>query len=438
MINLKDFRGHFEQQRTDDPESLIAQVRRAGFDIFDKTGLPTKRNEDWKYTDVGKLFNHDYYFNDDLSGSSLMPSEIDAIRLPGHEQANEIFFLNGRFRPELSTIRSQEDQLTVLPLEDAAQGIYKEMVREYLGCSSDYVKDGIHALNTSFISGGVFIQVGQRQELSYPLYIYHISDARQHPALSQPRSLIFIGENAKIQLTETFSTLGASESFTNEVMEVVVDKNATIEYYKIQNETANASQVSTTHIRQIGCSNVHAVTVTLNGGMIRNNMNVIMEAAGSEAHLFGLYVLDGHTHADNHTLVDNMQPNCLSNELYKGVLDENATGVFNGKIMVRPNAQKINAYQTNKNILLSDDATINTKPQLEIFADDVKCSHGCTVGQLDENALFYLRARGIPKPDAQELLLKAFALDILDQVNPELLRAYVENLITEHLSIHKR
>jgi Fe-S cluster assembly protein SufD len=325
-----------------------------------------------------------------------------------------------------------------LPLEDAVRGIYKEIVSEYLGCSSAYIKDGVHALNTSFINGGAFIHVARRQELSYPLYIYHISDARQYPILSQPRSLIFIGGDAKVQLTETFITLGASESFTNEVMEVVVDKNATVEYYKIQNETANASQVSTTHIRQTGCSNVHAVTVTLNGGMIRNNMNVIMEAAGSEAHLFGLYVLDGHTHADNHTLVDNMQPNCFSNELYKGVLDENATGVFNGKIMVRPDAQKINAYQTNKNILLSDEATINTKPQLEIFADDVKCSHGCTVGQLDENALFYLRARGIPKPDAQELLLKAFALDILDQVKPELLRTYVENLITERLSIHKR
>jgi Fe-S cluster assembly protein SufD len=198
------------------------------------------------------------------------------------------------------------------------------------------------------------------------------------------------------------------------------------------------SQVSTTHIRQTGRSYVHAVTVTLNGGMIRNNMNVVMEAAGNEAHLFGLYILNGHTHLDNHTLVDNVQPNCFSNELYKGILDNETIGVFNGKIMVRPDAQKTNAYQTNRNILLSDDATINTKPQLEIFADDVKCSHGCTVGQLDENALFYLRARGIPQSDARELLLKAFALDILDQVKPELLRGYIEQLITERLAVNKK
>ncbi|HTI59014.1 Fe-S cluster assembly protein SufD [Mucilaginibacter sp.] len=437
-MNLSDFKDHFEQLRTDDPGSLIGQVRREGFHVLDKAGLPTKRNEEWKYTDMGKVFSHEYFFDSGLPACSLAPAEVDVIRLPGHDNANEIVFVNGRFEPQLSKIRSPQDQLTVLPLEDAASGTYKETIREYLGCSSAYIKDGIHALNTSFIHGAVFVHVHEEQELNRPLYIYHISDARQCHILSQPRSLIYVDRKAKVQLAETFATLGASECFTNQVTEVIIQNNAIVEYYKIQNETANASQVSTTHIRQIGCSKVHTVTVTLNGGMIRNNLNVIMEAAGNEAHLFGLYLLNGHTHADNHTLADHVQPNCLSNELYKGILDNDATGVFNGKIMVRPGAQKTNAYQTNKNILLSEDATINTKPQLEIFADDVKCSHGCTVGQLDENALFYLRARGIPKPDAQELLLKAFALDILDQIKPELLRSYVENLITERLSASKK
>jgi Fe-S cluster assembly protein SufD len=438
MMNLSDFKDHFEQLQTEDPESPIAQIRRENFHAFNKAGLPTKRNEEWKYTDIGKLFNNEYRFDDDVLDSSLTSADVDAIRLPGHREANEIVFVNGRFIPQLSKIRSPQDQLTALPLEDAARGIYKEMVREHLGCSSTYIKDGIHALNTSFINGGVFIYIPQDQELNHPLYIYHLSDARQYNILSQPRSLIYIERNTKVQLVETFSTLGTSECFTNQVMEVVIHNNAVVEYYKIQNETANASQVSTTHIRQTGRSYVHAVTITLNGGMIRNNMNVVMEAPGNEAHLYGLYILNGHTHLDNHTLVDNVQPNCFSNELYKGILDNETIGVFNGKIMVRPDAQKTNAYQTNKNILLSDDATINTKPQLEIFADDVKCSHGCTVGQLDENALFYLRARGIPKSDAQELLLKAFALDILDQVKPGLLRSYIEQLITERLSVNKK
>jgi Fe-S cluster assembly protein SufD len=218
---------------------------------------------------------------------------------------------------------------------------------------------------------------------------------------------------------------------------VVVNDNAFVEYYKIQNDTANASQVSTTHIRQTGRSYVHAVTITLSGGMIRNNMNMVLEAAGNEAHLYGLYMLKGRTHADNHTLVDNKNPNCFSNQLYKGIVDDNATGVFNGKIMVEPQAQKTNAYQSNKNILLSDNASINTKPQLEIFADDVKCSHGCTVGQLDEAALFYLRARGIPKESARALLLQAFTEDILDQVKPKQLHKYIKQLITEQLFINQ-
>ncbi len=437
-MNLSDFKEYFEHLHAGSPESLIVQVRQEGFHAFDKAGLPTKRNEDWKYTDVGKLFSHEYFFDEELPDSAITSVEVDTVRLPGHEKANEIVFVNGRFAPQHSNIRSPQGQLTVLPLEDAAQGIYKDIVREHLGCSSIYLKDGIHALNTSFIQGGVFIQVHPQQELDRPLYIYQISDARQYHILSQPRSLVYIGQGAKVQLAETFNTLGVSECFTNQVMEVIMQKDAIVEYYKIQNETANASQVSTTHIRQAGSSYVHAVTVTLNGGMIRNNLNVIMEEAGNEAHLFGLYILNGHTHADNHTLVDHIQPNCLSNELYKGILDDEATGVFNGKIMVRPDAQKTNAYQTNKNILLSEEATINTKPQLEIFADDVKCSHGCTVGQLDENALFYLRARGIPKPDAQELLLRAFASDIFEQIKPELLRSYVETLITQRLSANKK
>lgn len=438
MMNLSDFKDHYEQLQVGKPEGLIAQVRREGFQTFDKTGLPTKRNEEWKYTDIGKVFNHKYWFGNDVLDTSLTPADIDAIRLPGHHEADEIVFVNGRFRPELSKIRSAAEQLVVLPLENAAEGAYKEIIRKNLGCSNAYIKDGIHALNTSSIDGGVFIYVPHAQELEHPLYIYQISDARHDPLFSQPRSLIYIEANTKVQLAEAFCTLGVSECFTNQVMEVVIHQNAVVEYYKIQNETANASQVSTTHFRQTGRSHLHAVTITLSGNIIRNNMNVIMEAAGSEAHLFGLYVLNGRTHADNHTLVDNKQPNCLSNELYKGVIDDNATGVFNGKIMVRPDAQKTNAYQTNKNILLSDDAAINTKPQLEIFADDVKCSHGCTVGQLDENALFYLRARGIPKPDAQELLLKAFALDILDQVKPQSLRNYIERLITQRLSVNKK
>jgi Fe-S cluster assembly protein SufD len=236
-------------------------------------------------------------------------------------------------------------------------------------------------------------------------------------------------------LAEAYKTFGPMDSFTNEVMEVVVNDNAVVEYYKLQNDSVNASHVGTTHIRQIGKSYVHTVTVSLNGGVIRNNIDIIMEAAGNEAHMYGLYLIKGRTHVDNHTLVDNTEPNCFSNEFYKGIIDEHATGVFSGKIFVRPDAQKTNAYQSNKNILLSDSATVNTKPQLEIFADDVKCSHGCTVGKLDEEALFYLRTRGISKENAQSMLLQAFASDMVAQIKPESLRKYAEELIVGRLAV---
>lgn len=207
------------------------------------------------------------------------------------------------------------------------------------------------------------------------------------------------------------------------------------EYYKVQNDDASANQVNTTHIRQIGKSYVHTVVITLSGGMIRNNTNIIMETPGNEAHMYGLYLLKGNTHADNHTLVDNREPHCFSNELYKGIMDDAATGVFSGKIYVRPHAQKTNAYQSNKNILLSEKATVNTKPQLEIFADDVKCSHGCTVGRLDEEALFYLRSRGIDAAQAKAMLLQAFANDVVEKIKIDSLRQHIETLIANRLSL---
>jgi Fe-S cluster assembly protein SufD len=239
-----------------------------------------------------------------------------------------------------------------------------------------------------------------------------------------------------LQVAETYLTLGTGESFTNQVMEFVVNENARLEYYKIQNDSAHASQVSTTHIRQIGKSYTHAVTISLDGAIVRNNLNVVMEAAHCESHLYGLYFQRAQSHIDNHTVVDNAEPNCYSNELYKGILDGSSTGVFNGKIFVRQKAQKTNAFQSNKNILLSNSASVNTKPQLEIFADDVKCSHGCTIGRLNEEGMFYLRSRGIDEDVARSLLLNAFAIDILENIKLPSLRYYVDQLIEDRLQLN--
>jgi Fe-S cluster assembly protein SufD len=430
MSSTVRFKEQFDQLQLDDKDSSLHAIRENAFKDFSKMGVPGSKHEEWKYTRVSGLFNKEY----ELPGSGLKTSfnaeELDAVRLPGYENASELFFVNGLFSFSLSTIRS--NALLVLPLEEAAQHEYKEIVSKYFGDSRKYLKDGINALNTAFLLGAVFIHVKKDQEF-HPVYIYNITDARAANIFSQPRSLLYIGESAAVQLVETYATIGINESFTNQVVEIIVETNALLEYYKIQNDAPHTNQVSSTHIRQVGKSYTHTVTISLGGNMVRNNLNVVLDAEYCEAHLYGLYLQKGQTHVDNHTVVDNVKPNCFSNELYKGIMDGKATAVFNGKIFVQPHAQKTNAYQSNRNILLSDTASVNAKPQLEIFADDVKCSHGCTVGRLNEEGLFYLQSRGIPEKIARSLLLHAFAIDVLEHIKPLAIRDYVDKMISKRL-----
>jgi len=413
----------FDQLQSADSGSQLSAKRQDAFTAFSNWGIPTTRHEEWKYTRIGSFFNKSFEI-----GASKSIS-IDAYRLPGHETANELVFINGQYSAELSSIRSKE--LTVISLEEALQNEYADIANKHFNHSASYLKDGINALNTAFVTkGAVFAAVKKGKIVSHPVYIYNITDGQ---VLALPRTLVHLGENAQIQIVETFASVSKSESLTNQVMEIVVEKDAILEYCKIQNENEHANQVSTTHIRQTGKSLVNVVTISLNGGIVRNNTNVVMEASYCEAHLYGLYFPKGNTLIDNHTVVDNVEPHCFSNELYKGMLDENGTGVFNGKIFVRQPAQKTNAFQSNKNVLLSDAASVNTKPQLEIFADDVKCSHGCTVGKLDEEGLFYLQSRGVPEKTAKAMLLHGFAGDILEKIKLAPIRAYVDQLIADRL-----
>lgn len=429
MDTTSFFQQSFEQLQAKNGSSGLEAVRQKAFREFKERGIPAGRNEEWKYTRIGTVLNKDFQLA--LQPSSLTAAALEPHRLPGHKGANELFFVNGIFSETLSTIRSAS--LTVMSLEQAVHSEYGQIVTSHLGHSSLYQKDGINALNTAFVHGGVFIHAKKGRVIEHPVYLYNIIDARSVNILAQPRSLVHVGENAQVQFVETSATLGLSQSFNNSVVEIVVEKDAILEFYKIQNDAGHISQVSTTHIRQVGKSYIHTVTISLGGRIVRNNLNIVMEADHAEAHLYGLYFLHGETHVDNHTVVDNVKPNCFSNELYKGVINDKATGVFNGKIFVRPQAQKTNAYQSNKNILLSDTASVNTKPQLEIFADDVKCSHGCTIGQLDEEGMFYLRSRGIGEDMARAMLVHAFAIDILEHIKPVAIRSYVDQLISERL-----
>ncbi len=412
------------------PTDSLKGIRSKAIEDFKKLGIPTSKHEEWKYTRVSGVFQKELHFD---APSEITPADLSPYHLPGSDKAIELFFVNGFFNTSLSSLSTD---IVVLPLETAASSEYAALVKEHLGHSSSYHPDGINALNTAFVNGGMFILVKKGLIIDKPIYIYYINDNRSASTFALPRTLIYVAEAANVQIAEHYVSMGAQETFTNQVTEVIVEKNATVNYYKIQNEGPAASQVSTTHFRQIGKSLTNATTISLSGALVRNNLNMVMEAEYGESHMFGLYLLNGKTHVDNHTIVDNVKPNCFSNELYKGIMDDESVGVFNGKIFVRVDAQKTNAYQSNKNVLLSDLASVNTKPQLEIFADDVKCSHGCTIGKLDEEAMFYLRSRGISEKNAMSLLLHAFAVDILDNIKTDPLRNYVNKLISAKLDFN--
>lgn len=433
MDTITYFKERFEQLQADAVDTHIKSVRDEAFDKFSNNGIPSVKHEEWKYTRINDFFTKDYHFTTDLKEQHFTSDDLKHLEIPGHTDANTIVFVNGHFHAELSVIRSEE--LEILPLQEAANNKFAPIVEKHLGHSAQYHQDGINALNTAFIQEGIFIHVLKGQTAAHPVYIYNITDARSGNIFAQPRLLVHVDENAHVEMVETFATIGADESFTNQVIEMVVEKDAVLDFYKIQNDAPNSTVVSTTHVHQVGTSTANVVTISLSGGLVRNNLNMVMSAANSLANMYGLYLQKGHTHVDNHTVVDNREPNCVSNELYKGVLNGNSTGVFNGKIFVRQIAQKTNAYQSNKNILLSENASVNTKPQLEIFADDVRCSHGCTVGCLDEDALFYLRSRGIPDETAKSLLLHGFALDILQKIKPAHIRQYIDTLVQRQLEL---
>ena len=412
------------------PAKHLAGFQQENRNAFAKWNIPALKHEEWRYTRIRNAFREDLSI---VSDAQLDANILKGILLPGTETANRIVFVNGKYTPSLGHQHDDISSLVIKSLDQAAGDEDADFVKSNLGHSQRYHPDGINALNGSFAGQGAYIRVNRGKTLEQPIIIIHINGPEAGYKFSQPRLLVNVEAAAAVQLIASYHNLG-SESLTNEVTEICTAKDAVLHYVKLQNEGTGSTHVGTTHIRQLGKSMTHAVTITLSGDLVRNNLNMVMEAEHGESHMYGLYLLGGETVADNHTIVDNAMPHCYSNELYKGIMDASSTGVFNGKIFVRKDAQKTNAYQSNKNILIGENASANTKPQLEILADDVKCSHGCTIGKLDEDALFYLRARGISEQKAKAILLHAFAIDILDQIKHEAIRAYADRIVSERLS----
>ncbi|UII27073.1 Fe-S cluster assembly protein SufD [Fulvivirga maritima] len=431
--SLEDkFITHFnelESRINGESKSAFHGIRKEALESFKTLGLPGKKNEEYKYTPVQRVLKKNFDFNAPASQASISVDDIKDSYIPGLK-TNTLVFINGVYSEEHSNIISKEIIIKDIKL---ALKENKDDIDVYLAKYADYKQDAFVALNTALAENGSFIKLEKNTVIEEPIALYFINDANSKQVHAQPRNLFVAGKSSQASFIEVFKTAGEQVSFTNVVTEIVVDENAHIDYFKIQNNDNTAYHVGTTQVWQDRSSYFAAYTFTLSGALVRNNLNITIDGEGCESHMFGLYLLNGNTHVDNHTAVDHRQPNSFSNELYKGIMEDQSHGVFNGKVYVRQAAQKTNAFQSNKNILLSNEAIINTKPQLEIWADDVKCSHGCTTGQLDEEALFYLQSRGVGKERARVLLLYAYAAEILENIKLEPLKDYLEGLVSERL-----
>ncbi len=401
------------------------ELRNKAFAELEKCGLPTLKNEEWKYTSIRKIAEGNFSQTcvSDLDAKSLLEAGILNTIV-----CNKLVFVNGCLFPELSEILEDEPSIVLSSLANSRKE-YSTIIEKHFGKYASMVGQGMIAMNTALMSDGAFVYVPKGKKMKYPLMLTNITDATQHGIFQQPRNLVIIEESAHGSIIENYIAIGSHASFTNVVNEIFVDENASLEHYKVQRAKGETYHNNFTQVFQNGNTNINQVTLSLDGQWIRNNLHFYMNGQNCNSLLYGLYITDGNQFVDNHSKVDHAKPNGYSDEKYKGILKDHSTAVFNGKIMVHVDAQKTNAYQRNMNILLSNDATVNTKPQLEIFADDVKCTHGATIGQLDEEPMFYLRSRGISELEARKLLLNAYAADIAEKIKiPELVQILEEEI----------
>ena len=421
----------FTDFQIDHPAPAWLQAkRRAAMDAFKNLGFPTTRDEEWKYTDVTPVANlaATPIFRPDLNGNAPhIAAQLPFGELAGHR----LTFVNGHFAPELSQIGELPDGATIKPMARAFEE-NSELLQTHFGRHLDWENETFAALNTAFAQDGAFIHLADGVKLDASIHLTFISSG-EGETVTHPRNLIILGANSSAHVVETYAAADDGVYFCNAVTEVETSEGAQLEHIKVQREGEKAFHIGTFQLHS--AENVTASSHCLNfgGRIVRNNSNAVLAAPHSEITLNGLVVGRGAQHVDNHTSMDHAQPHCDSHENYAHVLDDNSTGVFNGKIFVREDAQKTDAKQSNRTLLLSRDAQIDAKPQLEIFADDVKCTHGATIGQLDEEALFYLRARGVPERNARNILIRAFAAEVFETISQDDLRAALEDELNARL-----
>ncbi|SHH07186.1 Fe-S cluster assembly protein SufD [Flagellimonas flava] len=414
-----------------DLDHPVHEVRSEAIKNFETKGFPSKKDEAWKYTSLNNIQKVDF---------SVFPKKESALEYRDikkyflHEiDTYKIVFVDGVYSSYLS--ETTHDGVDVCLMSAAlTKPQYKQVIDVYFNkvASKD---ETLTTLNTAFSKEGAYIYIPKNKVPKKPIQIVHFATGNEAALMLQPRNLVIAEENAEVQIIERHQSLTENEVFTNSVTEIFAAKDANVDYYKVQNDAKTASLVDNTYISQKDNSVVRVHTFSFGGKLTRNNLNFYQNGERIDSILKGVTILGDKQHVDHHTLVHHAQPNCESHQDYKGIFGEKSTGVFNGKIIVDKIAQKTNAFQQNNNILISDKATINTKPQLEIFADDVKCSHGCTIGQLDEDALFYLQSRGIPRKEATALLMYAFANNVLESVRIPELKTRINKIIANTLGV---
>jgi Fe-S cluster assembly protein SufD len=409
-------------------QAWLQPVRRAAVARLADIGFPTVHDEDWRFTNLAPIVRTAFQ---PATGAA---ATVDAGSLAPFVFAGcdctRLVFVNGQFAPGLSTS-------PLMPAGVRARSLAQTLADDraalepHLARHEDFQQEAFSALNTAFLADGAFVSVPRGRVVEQPIHILYVTVPGSVPVATHPRTLIVTGDDSQVSVVEDFVSLGDGEHLSNAVTELVVGDGSVVSHYLVQRESRQAFHVSTLRGRQGRSSSLTSHTVLLGSALTRRNIHPVLAGEGGECLINGLFMTNGRQHADNYMKVEHVSPHCQSRQVYKGILDGQSHGVFHGRIIVHKDAQKTDAKQTNMNLLLSEDAQIDTKPQLEIYADDVKCTHGATVGQIDEEAIFYLRSRGLAEASARALLLYAFAGDMLQRMKVEPVRRHLERLVTQ-------
>lgn len=420
----------FARTREGKDSAWLNELRARAGSRFEALDFPTTKNEEWKYTNVAPILKVPFRQVFDLEPGAVKMDAIEPYTY-AESRTSRMVFINGLYAPELSDLSGLPEEIVVTSLAEIPQES-NEVARLHLGAYAGYEEETFTALNTAVIGDGAFVHIPDGSMVEQPIHLLFVSTAKE-PIASHPRVLIVAGKGSIASVIESYVSPGEDIYFNNAVTEVFADENAVVNHYRLQEESERAFHVATTQIHQKRDSDYTSFSISLGGEIVRHNLNAVLDDEHVETTIDGLYVVTGKQHVDNHTTIDHRQPFCNSHQVYKGILDGGSRAIFNGKIFVREGAIKTDAHQLNKNLLLSDGATANTKPQLEIFADDVKCSHGATIGQLEDDELFYLASRGINPEMARALLTFGFAEDVISKIKLKSVRERLDRAVLDKL-----